>query len=195
MSRVRMAAAAWAVLALCSCSVVPVQPYRETTIWPLTVTPVAARTPDARAPVLLLRNLAAAPGLEGRGLITLRPDGSQFLDLYQDWAVPPAQGATEALRRRLMDSGAYAAVLAPGSRARAELTLEGTLTAFFAEPGRARASLELTLVNANGSVVLQTVETAVAPLASEAPAAKVTALRSALSEVLTEATARIEGQR
>lgn len=177
---------AWCLAGLGACSVVPVRPYQEVVEWPLTLPQVARRPAPAHAPVLLLRNVAAAPGLEERGLLTLRPDGSQFLDLYQEWTVAPAEGVTEALLNRLVASGEYAAVLSPGSRARADLVLEATLTAFVAEPGRARASLAITLVNSSGSVLLQTVRTATAPLASEQPAAKVTALKAALASTIGE---------
>ncbi len=183
--------AATTLLAAClaglgACSVVPVRPYQEVVEWPLTLPPVASRVAPAQAPVLLLRNVAAAPGVEERGLLTLRPDGSQFLDLYQEWTVTPAEGATEALLARLAASGRYAAVLSPGSRAHADLILEATLTAFVAEPGQARASLAITLVNPGGAVLLQAVETGTAPLASQQPAAKVAALKQALATAIGE---------
>lgn len=187
--RWRRAAAATLLGAAClagldACSVLPVRPYRETVEWPLTLPPVARRVAPATAPVLLLRNVAAAPGLEERGLLTLRPDGSEFLDLYQEWTVTPAEGVTQALRSRLAASGHYAAVLSPGSRAHADLILEATLTAFVAEPGQARATLAITLVNSSGSVLLQAVQTGAAPLTSEQPAAKVAALKAALATTI-----------
>ena len=172
---------ALSVLGVAACSVVPVRPYRETVEWPLTLPPVESRAARAHAPVLLLRNVAAAPGLEERGLLTLRPDGSQLLDLYQEWTVAPAEGVTEALRSRLAASGHYAAVLSPGSRAQADLVLEATLTAFVAEPGQARATLAITLVSRSGAALLQAVQTGTAPLVGEQPAAKVTALKAALA--------------
>ncbi len=181
-----MLQAASLLVGLGACSVVPVRPYREVVEWPLTLPPVASREAPTHAPVLLLRNVAAAAGLEERGLLTLRPDGSQFLDLYQEWTVAPAEGATGALLSRLAASGHYAAVLSPGSRAHADLILEATLTAFVAEPGQARARLAITLVNGSGAVLLQAVQTGTAPLASEQPAAKVAALKAALSTTIGE---------
>ena len=181
-----MLLAAACLAGLGACSVLPVRAYQETVEWPLTLPQVDERAAPADAPVLLLRNVAAGAGLEERGLLTLRPDGSQFLDLYQEWTVAPAEGVTEALRSRLAASGHYAAVLSPGSRAHADLILEATLTAFVAEPGKARASLAFTLVNGSGAVLLQAVQTGTAPLASEQPAAKVTALKAALATTIGE---------
>ena len=66
--------------------------------------------------MLLVRPIQAAPGLESRGLQTLQPDGSLRTAFYEQWAVPPAQGVDDDLRRWLADSGLFAAVVATGSR-------------------------------------------------------------------------------
>lgn len=175
------------VLGVCACSVIPERPYREHVQWPLVVPQPRATRAPAGAPVLLVRDVRAAPGLETHGLQVLRPDGSLFIDLYQEWAVSPAAGTTELLRDRLAGAGLFAAVLAPGSRAEAGLVLETTLTALIAEPGHARASLTILLIDRRAGadrVVLQDVKTGTAPLAGNTPAERVAALRAALGDAL-----------
>jgi ABC-type uncharacterized transport system auxiliary subunit len=98
---------------------------------------------------LLVRTLRAAPGLEARGLQTLQPDGSVRIDPYEQWSVPPAEAVEDQLRRWLAASGLFAAVLAPGSEARADLVLEGELLTLIADPahGVSRAALGVVLLD------------------------------------------------
>ena len=138
-----------ASLGLTSCSILPQRPYLEKRDWPLEAhrdTTTAARP---QAPVLLVRTLRAAPGQEGRGLRTLQPDGSVRADPYEAWSVPPAEAVEDQLRRWLAASGLFAAVLAPGSRARPDLVLEGELLTLIADPaqGVTRAALGVVLLD------------------------------------------------
>ena len=172
------------------------RPYTEKRDWPLTVAREGAAPADrsvgGRGRTLLIRSLQAGPGLEARGLQTLRADGSVQTDFYEAWTVPPAQGAEAALRQWLESSGAFAAVLAPGSRGNADWIVEGTLTVLIAEPGRgvARAALSLVVFDQRPGapkVLAQRRLNAEAPLnGSDAPA-RVAAMRAALRGLLEQA--------
>jgi ABC-type uncharacterized transport system auxiliary subunit len=135
--------------ALAACSVLPDRPYVEVKRFPLNPRRDAAPVPGgARRPVLLLRLVRAAPGQDSRGLRSIRADGTESLDYYAEWSAPPAELAEEAMRRWLEASGRFAAVVAPGSRARAGLILEAELTVLQADLGRgeARAGLSALLL-------------------------------------------------
>ena len=122
------------------CSLLPARPYQEVRDWPLLAPRDGALPPRQGGPVLLVRSLRAAPGLEARGLRTLQPDGSLRVDPYEQWLVPPAEAVEDQLRRWLAASGLFAAVLPPGSLARADLVLEGELLRLVTDPAQ-RVSL------------------------------------------------------
>ncbi len=155
------------------CSVLPQRPYLEKRDWPLEAGRGAKRVARPGAPVLLIRTLRAAPGLEARGLRTLQPDGSLRVDPYEEWSVPPPDAVEDQLRRWLSDSGLFAAVLAPGSRGRPDLVLEGELLTLIADPahGVSRAAMGVVLLDlrtAQPRVRLQ------AEVSGEAPLTQVT---------------------
>jgi cholesterol transport system auxiliary component len=141
-----------AALALPACSVLPDRPYQQTQRFILAPERPPGRAPAKRGPVLLLRTLRAAPGLDQRGLRILGARDDVTVDFWNEWTAPPADLVEEALRRWLLASGRFGAVTAPGSRLRADLILEGELTRLQAEPslGLARASLSALLL-ANGN--------------------------------------------
>src|SRR5450759_2112909 len=87
------------------------RPYAERRQWPLLLRRPQSLPPRPGGPVLEVRTLRAGPGLEARGLQSLEPDGSIRTAFYEEWAVPPAQGAEDALRLWLADCGRFAAVL------------------------------------------------------------------------------------
>jgi ABC-type uncharacterized transport system auxiliary subunit len=153
------------------------RPYAERRAWPLLVSRPARVPPPADGGVLLVRSIAPGPGLELRGLQSLRADGSIRTEFYEEWAVPPAEGVEQALRQWLADCGLFAAVLAPGSRMQADFVLEGELTALWSIPAehRAHAALACTALAQHGgasSLRWQQTVAADAPLAAAgAPAA------------------------
>jgi ABC-type uncharacterized transport system auxiliary subunit len=174
-------------LALAACGLAE-RPYAERREWPLLVPRRKSLPPRSGGKVLEVRTLRAGPGLEARGLQSLEPDGSIRTAFYEEWAVPPAQGAEDALRRWLADSGRFAAVVAPGSRMPSDLVLEGELTALWSEPaaGRAHAAIGVVVVDQPGTVpriVLQRTFSADAPLAGAAPPDDAAAQIAALAEV------------
>ncbi len=169
------------------------RPYAERRQWPLAVSRPGALPARAGGRVLELRTLRAGPALESRGLQTIQPDGSLRTGFYEEWAVPPAQGVEECLRRWLAESGLFAAVTAPGSRATADLSLEGELVALNANPSArtATATLAITVVASKGDqprVLLQRSFTETAALQGEGPQAEVQSTLAALAIVL----ARVE---
>ena len=135
--------------ALAGCSILPSRPYLERREWPLAARRPVSMPPRPNGPVLLVRTLRVAPGLEARGLQVLQPDGSVHTDFYEEWSVPPADAVEDSLRRWLAAAGLFSAVLAPGSRARADLALEGELLTLVADPaaGECRAALGLVLLD------------------------------------------------
>lgn len=178
------------------CSVLPSQPYLQRRDWPLVVHRPDVLPPRPGGPVLLVRSVTAAPGLEARGVQWLLPDGSLRVDYYEQWAVPPAQAVEDDLRRWLAEAGLFSAVVGPGSRINADLVLEGELTALVGDPqaGVARAALALVLLDQKPNpikVKLQRTETATAPLASADPVAVVVALQAAVVAVLRQAEAAV----
>ena len=114
---------------------------------------------------------------------------------------PAGRGAEQSLRRWLIDSHLFAAVLAPGSRVTPDFVMEGELTALAAMQGQGVARAELTLLlvdERNGSrLVGQLVTEGTAPLpggtapptTDQAAAAMAAALGNALAS-LEQALAR-----
>ncbi|MBO1073169.1 ABC-type transport auxiliary lipoprotein family protein [Roseomonas marmotae] len=155
-------------VALAACGSVLERPYVEVQRFPLDARrPGARRGPGRR--VLLLRLMRAGPGMETRGLRSVRPDGTENVDFYAEWVAPPAELAEEALRRWLSASGLFSAVVAPGSRARADYILECELTTLVADiPKRqARAGLSAVLIrdrDGDTQVLRQFAVTGTAPL-------------------------------
>lgn len=181
-------------LALPGCSVLPSQPYPQRRDWPLVVLRPDTQPPRRNGRVLLSRTTQAAPGLEGRGLRTLQPDGSVAVAFYEQWAVPPAQAVDDDLRRWLDASGLFAAVIAPGSRLAADLILESELTTLHADlaTNTATAALALVLIDQHPSparVLLQRTETATVRLEGTDPPSLVRAQRAAVAAVLRQTEA------
>lgn len=174
-----------------ACSVLPNRPYVETLRFPLA--PRRQGPPRrGRGRVLMVRVMRAGPGMDVRGLRTLRADGTQAVDFYAEWIAPPAEAAEEALRQWLIASRLFSAVVAQGTRARADLVLETELTALQAEPqrGAARAGLSaLVLADApqGGTRVLgqQAIEGS-APFAGGGAEAVASSCQAALGAALAQ---------
>jgi ABC-type uncharacterized transport system auxiliary subunit len=172
------------------------RPYAERRQWPIAASRPAALPARAKGRVLELRTLRAGPTLESRGLQTIQPDGSMRTGFYEEWAVPPAQGAEEALRRWLAASGLFAAITAQGSRAAPDLSLEGELVALNANPTAksATATLAITVIASKSDrVLLQRSFTETAAMRGEGPAAEVHAMLAALTIVLARIEAALRG--
>lgn len=155
---------------LAGCSVLPDRPYVETRRYPLEPRRDGAPRSGRGRRTLLVRTIRAGASMDTRSLRTIRPDGTEFLDFYAEWAAPPAEAAEQALRRWLLDARLFAAILAPGSRVTPDYVLEGELTRLAAMQGEGVARAELTLLlvdERQGSrLVGQLVSSGTAPLAS-----------------------------
>ena len=176
----------------------PQPAYVERTVWPLVVRRPQALPPRTRGKVLVVRALSPAPGLDQLGVQWLRRDGSLHVDFYNRWAVPPAEGVTEDLRRWPAASGVFAAVVGPDSGLAGDDVLEGELTVFLGEPARgvARVALALVLIAAQAApakVLMQRTLVAEAPLTTATPAGMVAALLEALRRVLGETETAVRG--
>ncbi len=199
MPRRRFILAAPLALAACA-SLLPAQKYTPRTNWPLQPAPPAPAASAGSGPVLMIRPIAAAPGLESRGLQSLAADGSLDVDYYNLWAVPPADAMTQALLDWSQASGSFSAVVTPGSRLQPDLIVEGELTELLADPGRgeARAALTLVFIKPAGTLtgtalpVAQAMLKATAPLQGNDPAAMAAAQNNALSGLLTQVMAQLE---
>jgi ABC-type uncharacterized transport system auxiliary subunit len=162
-----------------------------------------SRPPARRGPVLLLRTLRAAPGLNARGLRILGPNNEAITEFWSEWVAPPADLVEEAMRRWLTASGRFSAVTSPGSRLPADLVLEPELTSLQAEPaaGVARAGIAALILAEGGrpSRVLGQVQVeGVAPLAGGqqdparlAAADAAAAMTAALSDALGQLEAAV----
>ena len=126
-----------------ACSVLPERPYQEVLRYALEPRRQGEGWRGKGRRLLLLRTLRAPPALDVRGLRGIRPDGTEEIDFYAEWIAPPAEAAEQALRRWLIDARLFAAVLAPGSRANADLVLEGELTRLVANRAMGQAEAEL----------------------------------------------------
>jgi len=184
---------------LAGCSLLPDRPYIETLRYPLQPTrtaPVVVGRPLRRT--LLVRLVRSAPGMEVRGLRTIRADGTEHLDPYAEWAAPPAELIDEVMRRWMASAGLFAGVVAPGTRARADLVLECEVTALEADlrSGKARAALSAVLLaeadtGGDGRVLRQWAVAGEAPLPAStsrdgpAPGAVAAACTEALAAAMT----------
>jgi hypothetical protein len=183
-------------LGLAACTVLPDRPYRDTERFALLPERPTRNPPAPRGPVLLLRSLRAAPGLEARSLRSVSAAGQVRADAWAEWAAPPAELAEEALRRWLATSGRFGAVIAPGSRVRPSYILEGELTRLETRPALAEAfaGLALLLTNDDASdaphLLVPILADGRAPLpggGTAGPAAQAAALTAALAEALAAA--------
>jgi len=129
-----------------ACSVLPDRPYQEISRYALEPRRQGDGWRGKGRRLLLVRTLRAPAALDVRGLRSIRPDGTKEIDFYAEWIAPPAEAAEQALRRWLMDARLFAAVLAPGSRANADLVLEGELTRLVANRAKGQAEAELNFV-------------------------------------------------
>ncbi|WP_198371727.1 ABC-type transport auxiliary lipoprotein family protein [Roseomonas rosulenta] len=177
------------------CSVLPDRPYVETRRF--TLDPRRPPGAEGRARrTLLVRTIRAGAGMDTRNLRTIRPDGTESLDFYAEWAAPPADAAEQALRRWLIDARLFAAILAPGSRVTPDYVLEGEITQLAAVQGEGRARAELTLLlvdERNGSrLVGQMVSSGTAPLASGTAAPTPDQAAEAMSAALGNALSSLE---
>jgi len=182
------------------CSVLPAAPYPQRRDWPILAPRPNPLPPRAGGPVLMVRSVTPAPGLDRRGLQVMQPDGSMRVDFYEQWAVAPAEGVEAALRDWLAGSGLYSAVIAPGSRLSAGLVLEAELQQFWADPGAnvARVMLAVVLLDSRPGatkVRLQRTLAATAPLAGTTPPDVAQAVLAALAETLKETEQALAGLR
>ena len=169
--------------ALSGCGVLARPAYVQRRVWPVVVHPPQLRPARPDRPVLAVRMLSAGPGLATTAVEWLRPDGSLHRDFYNQWAVPPAEGVTDALRSWLAASGRFGAVVGADSGLTPTLTLEGQLTAFLGEPARGRAEVRLALVlRRGGQLLTQRNVTGRARLTDAMPEAVVHATLTALAE-------------
>ncbi|MCS6854209.1 MAG: ABC-type transport auxiliary lipoprotein family protein [Elioraea sp.] len=126
-------------LAASACANPLSRPYPEKRLYVLEAKRPTGSSPSGRPRVLLLRAVTAAPGAEGRGLVTRLPGNVQNADFWNEFFAPPADMVHDAMRRWLGESGLFAAVLDPGSRSRADLALETRLIALFGDGTDPRA--------------------------------------------------------
>lgn len=185
-----------ALPSLAACSVLPEHPYVETLRFPLNPRRAGAPARGGKRRVLLVRLMRAAPGQDSRGLRSLREDGTESVDYYAEWTAPPVELAEEALRRWMTDSSLFNAVIAPGSRVRADLVLESELTALHADLGRgvAVAGISAVLSREAGDrteLLTQLSVRGTAPLPGERPL-PAEARASAMTAALADALMRLE---
>ena len=193
----RAVLAAPLLLAGCA-SLLPKQKYIPRVSWPLDPQPPQIQPTNETGKVLLLRDLAAAPGMETQAIQTLNADGSLTLSYYNQWAAVPARAATGVLRSWLTASGAFRAVVSPGSRLNPDLIVEGELTALMSDPARGRAVAVMTLLviqDTHGDTrpLAQRRITGTAPLSGSGYAAQVAAQTAALANAMDRAVAFISG--
>lgn len=195
-----------APLGLASCaSLLPAQKYIPRINWPLQPPPPAARLSatgaiNPRGPILLVRAVNPAPGLEQRGLQSLDDNGSLSIDYYNLWAVPPAAALTQGLISWAQASGDFAAVITPGSRLTPDLIIEGTLSELLFDQASRQAQARMTFlvikpattITGFAQPLVQASLSASAPDQGEGPAGQVQAQTTAVAGLLSQAMAVLE---
>lgn len=174
-----------APLVLAGCGLAT-RPYVARRDWAFAIRRPTTLAAPARGPVLLVRDLAAGPGMGARGLQTRLPDGQVQVGFYDRWAVPPAEGVGDALRAWLLASGKFAAVIGQASLANPDLVLEGEVQSLYVEGTAAHAVLGVRLLAMHGpapQIRLQRSIAGTAPLVGQGPAADVAAMNAALARV------------
>jgi ABC-type uncharacterized transport system auxiliary subunit len=179
------------------CSVLPDRPYVETRRYSLAASrPNDAPRRSGSRDAVLVRDMRAGPGLDRRGLRSIRADGTLAIAAYAEWVAPPAEAVEASLREWLRTSGLFAGVAAPGSRISAALVLETELLALEVEAtGAARVAIAGLLVEETGlaSVRLrgQFVARGSAPPEGDDDAAHARAMVAALAEALAGVEAEL----
>lgn len=182
---------------LAACSVLPRAQYVQQTTWPLAVPPPDLPHPRrAGRKILLVQDFQATPGLDQRGVQWLNANGSVHVDFYNLWIVLPAQGVTESIRRWLLASRLFKAVVGPDSGLTPDLTLEGELTGLVADPRilQGRAGLSITVLNEDAmppSVLEQRSLTGQGSMPTDTPPGAVAAEREALADILRQLVRRM----
>ena len=185
-----------APLALVGCgSLLPAQKYIPRTIWPLQPQPPTAKAAPPGAPVVLIRAINPAPGLEQRGLQSLAGNGNLVIDYYNLWAVPPAEAITQGLINWAQASGDFAAVITPGSRLTPNLIVEGELSELLVDLTKNQAQARMTLLVIKPALALasytqpliQAKLTATAPVQGNSPEAQANAQSDAVANLLAQA--------
>ncbi len=182
--------ALFALLALPGCSVLPDRPYIETQRFPLSTTRPAGMPRRMGREAVLVRQMRAGPGLDSRGLRSLRGDGTLATAPYAEWVALRAEAAAAALRDWLRESGLFAGVAQPGSRINATLVLETELIDLVQDsPNTARAAISALLIEEPGLTATrlrgQFVARGAAPMPGSGPAAAAAAMSAALGAALT----------
>jgi cholesterol transport system auxiliary component len=191
----RIVLAAPMLLAGCA-SLLPKQTYIPRVSWPLNPQPPQSQAANEAGQVVLLRGLDAGPGMSDLAVQTLQADGSLTTSYYNQWAVTPAAAASEVLANWLTASGAFSAVVSPGSRLNASLIVEGELTELVSDLGRNQARAVLTLVviqNTNGTTrpLAQQRIIGTAPLSGTGYGAQVSAQSAALANAIGQAVSLV----
>ncbi len=179
------------------------RPYPEKQIFVLRAPRPGPRDPLPRPRLLLMRDVDAAAGVEARGLVTRLDDSRQQTDFWNEFALPPARLVDDQLRRWLDASGAVSAVLDSGSRARADVVLEPTLTALSADatdPQKpaAQVTMAVLLLNAAQSPPRLAVQETIAqrvPIANTEPASIVAGMNQALVAIFARIETLLRGLR
>lgn len=188
-----------APLGLTGCgSLLPKQPYTPRTIWPLQPPPPATtRAANPTGPILLVRAINPAPGLEQRGLQSLDKNGSLSVDYYNLWAVTPAAAVTQGVISWAEASGDFSAVITPGSRLTPNLIVEGELSELLFDQATNQAQARMTLLIIKPAAAIagfaqplaQAKLNASAPAQGQGPAAQAQAQVEAVAGLLTQALA------
>jgi cholesterol transport system auxiliary component len=187
----RLIVAAPVLLAGCA-SILPKQKYIPQVSWPLNPQPPSVMPANEAGKVVLLRDLNAGPGMSNQGIQTLQADGSVSSSYYNQWAVAPADAAAEVLGNWLTASGAFSAVVSPGSRLTADLIVEGEFSELLSDVGAGEAKAVLTLVviqslHGNTRPLAQSRITGTAKLSGADYAAQVAAQNAALADAVQQA--------
>jgi len=156
-------------------------------------TPTVTNTAPT-GPVLLLRTLEVSPLFASQALVYRTGPNTYETDPYAGFLVPPGRTLAIPLRAYLANSGAFAAVVAPGSLLNADEVVQVQVTELygdFRQPSQPAAVLSLRMVFAatGGNVILQKDYSRTVPLKKNTAAEVVAGYDQALAGIMADVAA------
>jgi len=150
---------------------------------------------------LRVRNLQIAAPFEGRGFVYRNSEQNYETDFYHEFLVAPQSMLTDQVRRWLAASGRFRAVLDPASKLDATHSLEGNVTALYADfrnKDAPKAVLEMHFLlvsdqSASPQIAFQKDYRKEASAENRSPEALVKAWSSAFAEILTDLDRSLAG--
>lgn len=158
----------------------------------------AARQTAPVARVLLVNPTSTSPFYDTQSLVFSRSPGQRGYYQFAGWTERPGRRFSELLTRRLERRGAFSSVASTTAGVRGDLVLNTRLEEFYQEtsasPGRVRIEVTAELVDhAERAIVARRRFSQTSPTSADNAPAAVAAFNEALTGLLDEVSAWVEG--